>query len=230
MVTGASRGIGEAIALALAGEGCRLALVARSGNDLERVAQRCEGLGARALCLPADLREAPELKGIVERCVEELGALHILVNNAGVFHQGLAQEADLNELDEMLDVNLRAAMHLTRHALPHIIGNRQKQGAVIFIASMSGKRTYSGGAGYCATKFGMVGFADAVFRDVREHGIKVSVICPGFVNTPMVDGMGIDTSLMAQPGEVAELVRMVATWPGTSCPREILLEPQRLTS
>lgn len=229
LITGASRGIGEHCALALAREGCSLALTARDAARLERVAARCRQLGARTLCLPADAADDAALDGLVERCITGLGGLNLLVNNAGVWHEGLAQESELGHWDEMLSINLRSVMRLTRLALPHIIAGCQGgpgRGVVILIASMSGIRTYSGGAGYCATKFGVVGFSKALWDDVAELGVKVSAICPGWVNTDMAVGSGLDRQKMIQPEDVAELVRMVATWPGTSCPKLIELMPQ----
>jgi len=229
LITGASRGIGELSALELAAEGCHVALAARSTPDLQRVAAACSALGVKALVLPADLTDMAVLRGLVERCVAELGGLNILVANAGVYHDSQSHEAQLAEWDEMIDLNLRGAMHVTRHALPHILrGIRQAgHGSVIFVASMSGIRTYTGGAAYCATKFGMIGFASGVWDDVAELGVKVSAICPGFVNTEMSAHDGLDVRMMIQPEDVAGLVRMVATWPDTSCPRMLQVSPQR---
>lgn len=229
LITGASRGIGRECALALAREGVDLALTARDEIKLNAVAEECEALGVRTCVMPADARDTAQLRHAAELCVERMGGLNILVNNAGVFHHGFAYDANPAQWDEMLDVNLRAVMHLTRYCLPHILAGAERigRGAVIFIASMSGKRTYSGGAGYCATKFGVVGFASALWDDVADRGVKVSAICPGWVNTDMADDSGLDVTQMIQPGDIAGLVRMVAAWPDTSCPREINVLPQR---
>lgn len=231
LITGASRGIGMECALALAREGCDVALLARSVDALDGVAARCEELGVRALKLACDVRDREALKDAAGRTVVELGALNILVNSAGVWHRGFSFSADSAGIDEMLDVNLRGVMHLTRAALPHIIAGADGpagRGAVVFISSMSGVRTYSGGSGYCATKFGVNGFASAVFDDVGELGVKVCAICPGWVNTEMAADSGVDPAMMIQPEDIAELARMIATWPDSSCPLQININPQRI--
>ncbi len=229
LITGASRGIGRLCALALAREGVHLALVARDEDKLNAVAEECDALGVKTCVTAADARDTGRLQYMAELCVERLGGLNILVNNAGVFHHGFSYDADPAQWDEMLDVNLRGVMHLTRYCLPHILEGTEEfgRGAVIFIASMSGKRTYSGGAGYCATKFGVVGFASALWDDVADRGVKVCAICPGWVNTDMAEGSGLDVTQMIQPEDIAELACMVAAWPDTSCPREITVLPQR---
>jgi NAD(P)-dependent dehydrogenase (short-subunit alcohol dehydrogenase family) len=230
LITGASRGIGQACALALAGEGCNLMLTARDPLKLALVTAQCCALGVNVEATQADLRDTASLPELVDDAVRRFGGLDILVNNAGVCYEVSAPEADPVQWDEMLDVNLRAAMHLTRHALPHLIDSARqgRRGALIFLASLSGIRTYKGGAGYCATKFGLLGFARAVYDDVAELGVKVSSICPGWVNTDMAEGSGIDPASMLQPEEVAEAVRLVATWPATGCPRELHLNPQKI--
>jgi len=120
-------------------------------------------------------------------------------------------------------------MHLTRHALPHISAGLKRvgHGALIYVASMAGIRTYAGGAAYCATKYGLVGFASGLWDDVAELGIKVSAVCPSWVNTDMAADSGLDRAMMIQPEDVAALVRLVATWPDTSCPKVLQVMPQR---
>jgi NAD(P)-dependent dehydrogenase (short-subunit alcohol dehydrogenase family) len=229
LVTGASRGIGRACALSLAREGCRLALLARDEAALNDTVAQCAALGVETLPLLCDLRDRQALAAAVERCAAELGGLNILVNNAGVWHGGTAAEAEADGIDEMIDVNLRAVVQLTRLALPHIIAGAEGstgRGAIVFISSMSGVRSYAGGSGYCATKFGVNGFASAVFDDVGKLGIKVSTLCPGWVNTAMGADSEVPPDEMVQPEDVAELARLVATWPNSSCPMLITIYPQ----
>lgn len=231
LITGASSGIGEVIAYTLAGEGCDLALTARRSDELERVAAKCRKLGVMAVVLPADASMPADCEMCVREAAEQLGGLNILVYNAGVYAKDTADKFDTDALDRMLDVNLRGQMHFSRHALPHIIDGAKGstgRGALIFISSMSGKRAYATGSGYCATKFGMLGFAWGAWEDVREHNVKVTTICPGFVNTPMVDDVPLDKDRMIQPEHVAELVKMAAKWPDSSCPNEMLINAQWL--
>src|SRR5947207_3341352 len=119
LVTGASRGIGRAVAEGLAAAGCHVGLVARTAADLQKTAARCERHGVRALVLPTDVTDRRALSQAVDACARELGGLNVLVNNAGISGHGPAGEADLDRWDAALDVNLRAAMHATRLALPH---------------------------------------------------------------------------------------------------------------
>lgn len=229
LITGAGRGIGEEIAYALAREGCQLALTALEPDELARVAARCEQLGARSLPLPHDLRSEDGLGELVDRAVADLGPPTILINNAGAYHYGPIERAAADHWDEMLQVNLRSAMRLTRLCMPHILeaADGGGRGVVVFISSQAARRTFHGGAGYCASKVGLDGFAGALFEDVGGRGVKVCVIHPDWVNTRMVEWMPFDRAMMIQPGDVAELVRMVATWPQQSCPREIHITAQQ---
>ncbi len=225
LVTGAGRGIGHAIARALADEGCDVALLARNADELEDTARHYRASGVRALCLTADLTKTGAIEASVERCADTLGRLDILINNAGIFHWGSALEADPAAWDQLIDLNLRAAMRATRHALPYIACG--EQGAVIFIASLAGKFAYGMNAAYVASKHGLVGFAGSVFEDVRERDIKVCAICPGLVSTAVTADIGIDPAKAIQPEDVAAAVRFVVTFPRSACPTEILLSPQR---
>ncbi len=230
LITGASRGIGEAVAYRLADEGCNLLLTARNLERLEQVAGRCRLSGVNATCVTADMAKPHSLDVMVDACIEEYGGLDILVNNAGVFNRGPLEEMSQAELDEMLVVNLGSVIHLTRLAIPHVIAGAKAggRGAVIFIASRAGRMSFPGSSGYCATKHGVVGFSGSVFQDLRAHGIKVCAINPSYTATEMVESYNFSEPTMIQPEEVAELVRTVATWPTSSCPVEILLETQVL--
>ncbi len=225
LITGASRGIGRAIALALAREGVHVALTARSSEALEETVMLCGEQGINALSIIADLSHAEETARIVGTTVAELGGIDILINNAGVFGHGAAHDADLEQWDRGIDINLRSLVHLTRHALPHIEKNRH--GAVINIASISGKMSHPNAGIYCATKHAVVGFSGSVFEDVREKGIKVCAICPGFVNTDMVAGRGLVPEKAIQPEDIARTVLFVLRFPDTGCPTEIIVRPQR---
>lgn len=225
LVTGAGRGIGQAIARALADEGCDVALLARNADELEETARHCRAAGVRTLCLPADLTQTGAIEASVARCAETLGRLDILINNAGIFHWGSSLEADPDAWDQLIDLNLRAAMRATRRALPYIA--RGEHGAVIFIASMAGKFAYGMNPAYVASKHGLVGLAGSVFEDVRERDIKVCAICPGLVSTSVTADIAIDPAKAIQPEDVAAAVRFVVTFPNSACPTEILLSPQR---
>lgn len=230
LVTGAGRGIGRAIAVTLAQEGCSVALVARSEADLAETAALCSTFSVPTLTLPTDISDKAAVESAINRCVAEWGALHILVNNAGIFDWADAHEADLAVWDSLIDVNLRGTMYATRLALPHILKEREK-GAIIFIASLAGKRTFPHNAAYVATKHAVVGFAGSLFQEVRDQGVKVCAICPGLTNAGAARTIPVDDPAtferFIQAEDVAQTVRFVLTFPGTGCPTEIILEPQR---
>jgi len=227
LVTGASRGIGRAVATLLAREGCALALVGRDEYGLNETAVACSVYGGGVLQLRADLRDLAAIPSLVAQCVEAFGQLNILINNAGIFDWASVVDADLAAWDAVVDVNLRATMHLTHHAVPSII--QQRRGAIIFIASMAGKSAYGTNAAYVASKHGMVGFAGSIFEDVRAYHVKVSAICPGLVNAGASQTMPVPAETFAQfiqPEDVAQAVLFVLSFPDTACPTEILLSPQ----
>lgn len=225
LVTGASRGIGRATALQLAHAGCHLALTARSRESLETTAAECRKHGVEVHPLPADLSRREECRYAIDEAAAALGGLDILVNNAGVPGDGRAGETAPEDWDQTLAVNTRAPMDLTTLALPHIV--KSETGAVIFIASIAGRMSFAGGGAYSASKHAVLGFAGSVFEDVREHGVKVCAINPGFVNTGLVAGNDLDTSKMIQPEDVAQTILWICQTPETVCPTEITLRPQR---
>ena len=226
MVSGASRGIGRAVALGLAEAGAHLSLLARSAGALEETAQLCREAGARVLTLPTDVTDRGALGEAVEATVRDFGALHILVNNAGIYESAPAQSADMDAFEAVIDVNVKALMNLTRLALPHILA-AQGQRSVIHIASVVSRMSFKGGGAYCASKHAVLGYSNALFEDIREAGVKVCAISPGFVNTPMVAGRGLAMEKMIQPADIARAVLFVATYPETGCPVEIIIRPQR---
>ena len=225
LITGASRGIGQAIAETLAVDGCDVALVARSEGGLAETAGRCREHGVRAECIPGDLSDPASLEAVVHECVERLGRLDILVNNAGVFAVSKGEEADPNAWDQMIQVNLLSAMRLTHLALPSIVAGGR--GAVIMLSSLAGRFTSPGMGAYCASKHGMMGFAGSLFDEVRDQGVKVCAICPGWVNTEMMSGSGVDPTGVIQPQDVADAVRYVVTSSENACPVEIQIHPQK---
>lgn len=227
VVTGASRGIGRAIALELASRGATLALIARRREPLLQVAEEARQAGGTAYPFPCDLTDVAALGPLVEEIAGQLGRIDALINNAGAFDFTPAGRANLGRWDEVLDLNLRAVIHLTRHALPHL--ERQPSSAIVNIASMGGKDPVAGGGIYCATKFGVFGFAGALFEDVRDRGVKVCTIAPGqAVNR--VDHAPSLPSAFVPPEDVARTVAFVLEFPPTSCPTEILLRAQRSPS
>jgi 3-oxoacyl-[acyl-carrier protein] reductase len=226
LVTGAGRGIGKAIAVALAQAGCRVILSARTSAQLESVQSAIQANGGQALSVASDLTRDEEIGRLVAEAQRAYGAVDILINNAGWGKKSTIVRATLNDWDQTLRVNLRAPMLLTKLLLPAMI--EQSSGAVINISSISGKSGEAGSSAYAASKFGMIGFTQSLYEEVRGYGIKVSVILPGFVDTPMIPPVKhLDRSKMIRPQDVAEAVLFVLHSSATSCPVEMTLRPQR---
>ena len=187
--------------------------------------ERCEAHGARALAMPADVTDEAAVAAAVARCVMELGGPSVVINSAGTYAMGPADALDPAVFRRVMDINVNGLMYVTRHALPHLVA--AGRGAVIQLSSVAGRSSFAGGAAYCASKHAVMGYSEAVFEDVREAGVKVTVICPGFVNTDMVAGRGLRMERMIQPGDIAKAALFVARFPDTGCPTEIVIRPQR---
>ena len=207
LITGASRGIGAAIARALDDAGVRLALASRSGDDLG-----IEG----ALGVRCDVRDPAAMAAAASATVEGFGALDILVVNAGVGAYGPILELPAEQIDEMIDVNVKGAIHSVRAALPHLL--RSAAADVVTIASEAGRRGLPLEAVYSASKFAQVGLTAVLDHELREHGIRCTSVCPGGVATDFAMGRGRTPDMpqlagMMRPEDVAEAVMFVLTRP-----------------
>jgi NAD(P)-dependent dehydrogenase (short-subunit alcohol dehydrogenase family) len=226
LVTGAGRGIGKALALSLARLGCRVVLAARSSVEIEKVKLDIQNGKGIALAVPTDLTRDEDIDKLVGESQREFGAIDILINNAGWGKRASVVRSNIEDWDQTFRVNLRAPMILAQKCLPAMI--EKGEGAVINIGSVSGKSGEANGAAYSASKFGLIGFTQSLYEEVREHGIKVAVILPGFVDTPMIPPVKhLDRSKMIQAEDVAQAVLYILTSPPTSCPVEIAIRPQR---
>lgn len=226
LVTGAGRGIGKAIALSLAKRGCRVILAARTEAQLAEVEREIRRLGGEGMAIPADLTRDEDIERLVGCIEREAGAVDILINNAGWGKRAPVVRASIPDWDQTFRLNLRAPMVLAQRFLPAMIA--KGEGAVINIGSVSGKTGEANGAAYSASKFGLIGFTQSLYEEVREHGIKVSVILPGYVDTPMIPPVKhLDRGKMIQPDDIAQTVLFVLSSPATCCPVEITVRPQR---
>jgi 3-oxoacyl-[acyl-carrier protein] reductase len=225
VVTGAGRGIGKAVALSLAQLGCRVILAARSREQLEEVHREIRDRGGEALVVAADLTRDEDIQHLVESS-RSWGTVDILINNAGWGKRAPVVKGDVEDWDRTFRVNLRAPMILAKMLLPAML--EKGEGAVINIGSVSGKTGEANGAAYAASKFGLIGFTQSLYEEVREHGIKVAVILPGFVDTPLIPpNRQLDRSKMIQADDIAQAVHYVLTSPATCCPVEITVRPQK---
>lgn len=218
LITGASSGIGLAIARALAAEGVRLGLLARSKAKLEALAQE---LG-EALALPADITQYAAVEQAVQLLQEGFGRLDILINNAGIGVFKPVQELSPEEWREVLETNLTGPFYATKAAVPAL--QKQGGGHIVNIGSLAGKNAFAGGAAYNASKFGLLGFSEASMLDLRYLGIRVSTILPGSVDTPF-GGNPTGSSWKIAPEDVAEAVLYVLRSHPRVMPGQLELRP-----
>jgi 3-oxoacyl-[acyl-carrier protein] reductase len=219
LVTGASRGIGAAIARSLDSAGARVGLVSRSGDDL--------GIDG-AVGVAADVRDARSMRDAADAVAERLGGIDILVVNAGVGAYGPILDLAEEHLTEMVEVNVKGAIHSVRAALPHLL--RSAAADIVTVASEAGRRGLPNEAVYCATKFAQVGLTAALDHELREHGIRCTNVCPGGVATDFAMGRGRTPDMpelagMMRPDDVAEAVRWVLTRPRTHRILEVAFRP-----
>lgn len=213
IVTGASAGIGWESALELAKEGAHVVLTARRESRLKELAEKITALGSKALIVIGDAADEATAKKTIA-AAKSLGSIDILINNVGVGVYKNLVDTSAAEYDEMVDTNVRSTFLFTRYAVPVMI--EQKQGTILMISSMAGVYGFAGEAVYCSTKFAQVGFAQALDKELRPHGIKVGAICPGGVKTEFAIGRGRTTegvakSTMLEASDVASAVLLACT-------------------
>lgn len=222
IVTGAGRGIGKSIAIALAENGVDVALVSRTLSELKSNADIIEKIGGKALPIVADISNEQHVDRMVQEVVTKFGKIDILVNNAGVGYFSKVAEMKLEEFDQMFSVNMRGLFLATKSVLPYMI--KQKSGDIINISSLAGRNAFVGGAGYSATKWGVIGFASSLMLEVRQHNIRVITICPGSVNTSFSDNVK-NPSRMPQPEDIAKVVVNALSMPRNVMVSEVDVRP-----
>jgi len=223
IVTGASRGIGLAIARRLGRLGARVALCARAAEPVEHAASTLRGEGLDVFAAAADVASAGSVCAFVQRVREAFGGVSILVNNAGVGVFRPAHELEEADWDCTLDTNLKGAWLMSRAVAPLMIA--AGRGHIIHIASLAGKNTFAGGGAYCASKWGLRGLAGCMAEELRGHGIRVSTIFPGTVHTEFSPHTGKDPARMLQPDDVAHVVEMLVCQAPQSFVSEVDLRP-----
>lgn len=187
-ITGASSGIGEALALAFASEGARLVLSARREAELERVARQCEEQGVtreHLMILPLDVTDTEALPGAVEQVLARFARIDLLINNAGISQRSLCRDTDLSVYRRLMDVDVMGQIALTKAVLPHML--ERGNGHIAVTSSVAGKVGVRLRTGYCAAKHAVMGFFDALRAEVEDEGIQVSTIVPGFIATPVAE-------------------------------------------
>jgi len=225
IVTGAGRGIGRAVAQALAREGAAVALAARTRAEVAAVAEAIRTAGGRALAVPTDVSQDAQVEALVDETVGQLGPVDILVNAAGVAVFGPVAGAKPADWDAMLAVNLRAVMVCCRAVLPSML--RRRSGTIVNVASVAASRPIAGAAAYAATKAGVVAWSRALAEELRGDGVRVGVISPGAVDTPLWDAVpgGPDRARMLTPDTVARVVLLMVTLPPGATLEDLTLLP-----
>ncbi len=228
LITGASAGIGAAIARAFMREGANLVVVARRVERLEALASEAQQLGRECRFVTGDVREEDTASRATQAALDHFGKIDILVNNAGVGIYKQLEETSPEDYDTMMDSNMRSTFLFTRYVVPVL--TRQGSGAIINVSSMAGVMGFPGEAVYCATKFAQVGFTQALDRELRPRGIKVGVLCPGGVKTEFAIGAGrteegVAASGMLEAEDVADAALLMATQRSDSRVMEIRMRP-----
>ena len=233
LVTGASSGIGEATALALAGAGAKVAIAARRADRLAALAKSIEAAGGSTLEIIADVTRSADIERMIGAVVKEFGRLDILINNAGVMLLSPVAEATSEDWRRMVELNLIALMETTKIALPHL---KASMGHVVNVSSVAGRVANPAASGYAATKFGVVGFSESLRREAYVDKIRVTLIEPGMVATELGDHItnakakanleqrrATMEPLLAE--DVAAAVLYAVTQPARVNVNEILLRP-----
>jgi NADP-dependent 3-hydroxy acid dehydrogenase YdfG len=239
LVTGASSGIGEAAALALARQGAAVSLVARRGDRLAELAGRITDAGGQALVIEADITEREQAQAAVERTVAELGRLDTLVNNAGVMLLGPVQDAPVDEWERMIAINVNGLLYCAHAALPHLLtaaeDGPRRVADMVNISSVAGRVPRNGSGVYNLTKHGVGAFSESLRQEVTQRGVRVSLVEPGAVETELRTHLRpeilesqtkrfADIELM-QADDIADAILFIVTRPRRMAVNEVLIRP-----
>jgi NADP-dependent 3-hydroxy acid dehydrogenase YdfG len=239
LVTGASSGIGEATAKRLAAEGATVAVAARRLDRLEKLAREIDDAGGKALAIEADVTDRAAAEALVERTATELGRLDTVVNNAGVMLLGSSLDADIEEWERMVDLNVKGLLYVAKAALPHLIEAADEGPRLVTdmvnISSVAGRRAREGSAVYNATKFGVGAFSEALRQEVTERHVRVSLVEPGAVITELAshNRPEVQEQMKGRFGsierleadDIADAISYIVTRPRHVAINEILVRP-----
>ena len=225
IVTGASRGIGRALAIGLAEAGYKPALVARDEEALKGVRAEIRGSdpGIAASCHPLDVTDAAAVDDLVAGLSAEHEAIDVLVNNAGQFRPG-SLEADVEDLDAVVGTNLKGAFLMLKAVAP--VMKAQGRGHIINLSSIAGKWGYAGYGIYAASKFALQGLSESLYKEMLEHGVKVTAICPNWVATEFAAAAGgaLPPEDMIQLDDLVSTVSWLLSLSRAACPREVVID------
>jgi len=225
LITGASRGIGRAIAQRLSSDSASLILVGRNKKDLEVTSALCSKTGASSIeCFELDLQNNQAIDEFCKSVLSD-GGVDLLINNAGDFTQGHALDGDPDAWSKSMQLNLLVPMRLTRWFAPAMKEN--ESGIIINLGSIAALEGMTGVGAYAATKHGLRGWSLSCYQQLREYGIKVVLINPAFVDTDMTAGVSINREIMIKPNNIAEAMMLAVNSSQACCPEEITLRLTR---
>ena len=225
VVTGASKGIGKAIASAFASAGAKVVLVARTRETLEQVASDLKAGGAEAIAVPTDVTDVDAVRRLIEQTLDVYQGVDILVNNAGIGHFGPVVDFAPDDWDAVLNSNLKAVYLCAKYALPPMLA--RGSGQIINVLSIAAKVAFEASSAYCAAKAGALALTKVLAAEVRQHGIRVTAVLPGSVHTPFWDDVAEhpDFEQMLKPEHVAGTVIAVCKQPLGMVTEEIVVMP-----
>lgn len=227
LITGASSGIGKATAIAFAQQGINVVLVSRNQAKLTDVAHQISTYGVEAKVCPVDLADVSAVKAAITAIAAEIGAIEILINNAGMGYTGALSEMPLADWQQVLNLNLTSVFQCTQALLPRM--REHRRGTIINVVSIAGQQTFPDWGAYCVSKFGLMAFTKTLAAEERPHGIRVMALSPGAVNTPIWDtetvNADFDRSQMLTPEIVAQTIVYTALLPSQAVIEDLTLMP-----
>lgn len=225
IITGASHGIGAAIARRFAKENYQLAICARNAKELKLFSKELLLLGASAVfSMPVDVSDKISAKSFAYYALEQLKNLSILVNNAGCFEPGTIADEEEGQLEKMLQTNLLSAYNITRVLLPHF--KQKKQGHIVNICSVASLKAYPNGGSYSISKYALLGFSDNLREELKHDQIKVSAICPGATNSRSWSGANVPKERLMPAEDIAETVWTLCQLSNSTVLENVILRPQ----
>lgn len=222
-ITGSGRGIGRASALALAAEGARIVVSARTQKEIDEVAAEIHAKSGNALALQCDVSDKAQIAALINKVKKKWGAVDILINNAGIGIFKKLINTTEQDWDSMMDINLKSAFLCSHAVLQDMID--KGSGHIINVVSVAGKQPYYNCGGYCASKYGLLGFTDVLRMETRKHGIKVTAFLPGATDTVIWGNAHVDRTKMMKPDQVAECLVTICAGDGRSMTEEVVLRP-----
>jgi 3-oxoacyl-[acyl-carrier protein] reductase len=223
LVTGGSRGIGRSVADKLLSLGFNCALIARNNEELVKTADELQlkYIEQKVCHFACDVSHEASVRDAVASTEELLGPIEVVFNNAGIYKRG-SLDLTGHEFEEVIRINLLGASIVARETFPLMM--KRRRGFLINLSSVCGKKGFAGTGAYSASKFGLLGLNDALFREAAGSGVRVTAICPSWVNTQMAEGSYVPRDRMIQPEDIAKTVEYLLSLSQGACPKEIVIE------